>query len=346
MEQIRIKTGARSRLYKRLPDLADECSSLLTYLDGNHEISDIAERTGMNRLRVEWLVNEMHQAHLLDVRESSIIIADRQLSKVRARALKNSGAATDASYEQIHRKMKAELTLLTWRDGVDDGGVSMLSARQDCDIEITGLSRLITPLAAILVASGVTRTRISPVERIGREKVEVEDLTGHVLDISDVGSHYFSRVSEKIKSCALFAAPREIPEEQSSFLRIHFGVPSDEQRGMWEQRGENYLVVAPPSSASFSMGPLVVAHRSPCARCAELAKSEREKEFAEELDGYEIPVAQTHYIAGLIADQVLRYIDTGLCESLGAVIVFDFLHPFEIKRRELVLHPLCGCAFM
>lgn len=346
MEQLRMKTGARSRMYKRLPDLAEECSALMTFLDGNHDVGDIAERTGMSPSRVEWLVNEMHEAHLIDVRQSSIVIADRQLSKVRARALKNSHSAVDASYEHIHRKMKGELTLLTWRDGVDDGGVAMLNARQDFDVEISGLSRLMAPLAAILSASGVTRTRISPAERLSRENVEVEDLTGHIFDTSDIGGRYFSKVSEKLKTCALFATSRESAEEQSEFLRIHFGNPTDEQRGLWEQRGENYFVIAPPSAATFSIGPLVIVHQSPCARCAELFKGDCGEIEEEVLDGYDIPIAQTHYLAGIIADQILRYIDTGLCEALGARIDFDFLNPFVISRKELSRHPLCGCAFL
>lgn len=344
MELIRIKTGARSRLARRLPELADECGAILTYLDGNHELSDIAERSGICQSRVEWLISAMHDARLLDIHQSAIQIADRHHSKVRARALKNSHSAPDAIFELIQRKMKPELTLLTWREGVDDGGVAMLNQRQEYEVEISGLSRLIAPVASILVASGVTSTRISPAERVGRESIEVEDLTGHFLDLSDVGSHYFSRVTEKLKSFSLFSERRASTEEVAPFLRVFFGAPSDQQRAIWEQRGENYLVIASPEAALARIGPLVLVDKSPCARCAELTLA-GETTSSEQLSGYDIPVAQTHYLAGLIADQILRFIDTGRCEVLGAIITIDFLNPCIYTRSELARHPMCGCAF-
>ena len=338
----RIKTGARSRIARRLGELQSQVEPILTYLDGNHEIEDISEKSGLPQSRVEWLVNELHRVNLVDIRESVVVINDRQMSKVRARALRSKRSVPDAIYVQLQKKIAPELSLLTWRDGVDDGGVEMLNARQRYEIEVSGISRALPSLIAILRASGVTQTHAVVSGRSAHDTVDVDDLNGSIFEISDIGGQYFSRLNERLKSFTLFGPGNE--NENAPFLHIHFGTPTVDQCSQWVQRGESYFVIHEPRAGEITLGPLVLPEGTPCIRCAELARSDQAS-FDEPLSGYDIPVAQSHLVAGFIADQVLRFIDLGNCEVLGGEITLDFLDPINIRHHQLTRHPLCGCAF-
>ena len=338
----RIKVGARARIHQRLREIACEVEPILKYLDGNHELDDISAASGLTRSRVEWLVNELHRAHLVDTRESAIVINDRQMSKVKARALRSKRSVPDEIFLQLQKKMAPELSLLTWRDGVDDGGVEMLSSRQQWEVEVSGLSRVLPSLLAILRSSGITQSHPYTTQRAHHNSVDVDDLAAGIFDISDIGGQYFARLHEKLKNYSLFGTGGE--GENSPFLHIHFGTPSLEQSAQWLQRGEGYLVIREPEAGGIVIGPLVLPTGTPCLRCAELSAQDR-GDVIDALTGYDIPVAQLHLVAGFVADQVLRFIDTGHCEVLGAEIFLDFLHPLSHLRREIVRHPRCGCAF-
>jgi len=338
----RVKVGARSRIRQRLGELSTQVEPILHFLDGNHEIDDISERSGLEKSRVEWLVNELHRAQLIDIRESAIVINDRQMSKVKARAMRSKRSVPDAIYLQLQKKIAPELSLLTWRDGVNDGGVDMLSARQKWEIEVSGVSRVLPTLIAILRASGLTQTHPYITKRPSHEMIDVDDLAAGIFDISDIGGQYFSRLQERLKSYSLFGAGAE--SEKAPFLHIHFGTPSVEDAAQWLQRGEGYLIVREPEAGGIVIGPLVLPQQSSCVRCADLSAHDRGvvRDF---LTGYDIPVAQLHLVAGFIADQVLRFIDTGECEVLGGEVTLDFIHPLDIKHERIARHPLCGCAF-
>ena len=338
----RIKVGARSRIYQRLHTIAAEVEPILTYLDGNHELDDISTKSGLSRSRVEWLVNQLHRANLIDIRESEIVINDRQMSKVKARALRSKRSVPDEIFIQLQKKMAPELSLVTWRDGVDDGGVEMLNARQRWEIEVSGISRALPTLLAILRSSGITQSHPYTTQRPIHNTVEVDDLAAGVFDISDIGGQYFARLQERLKNYSLFGAGAEA--ESAPFLHIHCGTPTLEQSAQWLQRGEGYLVIREPQAGGIVVGPLVLPKSTPCLRCADLAARDRGVS-SEALSGYDIPVAQLHFLAGFVADQVLRFIDTGRCEVLGAEVFLDFLNPLAHQRREVERHPRCGCSF-
>ena len=338
----RLKIGARARLSSRLGDIRSQVEPILAFLDGNHEVGDISERSGLPTSRVEWLINELHQASLIDIRESAIVVSDRQMTKVKARAMRSKRSVPDAIYLQLQKKIAPELTLLTWRTGVDDGGIEMLSARQRYEVEVTGISRMLPSLVAILRSSGVTQSHAVVTSRHHHDTVDVDDLAAGIFDLSDIGGQYFARLNERLKSYSLFNQARD--DENSPFLHIHFGSPTLDQCAQWSQLGESYLIVREPSAGEISIGPLVIPQKTPCLRCADLAAMDR-GETREGLSGYDIPVAQSHLVAGFIADQVLRFIDTNRCEVVGGEITIDFLSPLQPRHRRIPLHPLCGCGF-
>lgn len=338
----RLKIGAKSKIAIRVPGLAHEIEPIAPFLDGNHDLDDIAQRSGLPLSRVEWLINELYQQRLLDVREGIVQVRDRHMTKVKARALRSKRSVPDASYVHLQKKIAPELSLLAWREGVDDGGVEMLSARQRCEIEVTGISRMLPTVIAILRASGVTQTHAVISARPERDVVDVDDLASGIFDLSDVGGQYFARLNERLKSYSLFSQALEV--ENPPFLHLHFGTPSLEECSQWIQRGESYLVIHEPRAGEIAIGPLVVDRNTPCIRCSELSARDR-GEINDGLNGYDIPVAQAHIVAGFIADQVLRFIDTGSSEVVSAEIVLDFLNPLLPHYRKLQRHPRCGCAF-
>lgn len=334
----KLKVGARARITQ---GLASKAGALLPFIDGNHDLDDIAERTGEGRARVESLIDQLHAAGALDLRESRILLTDRKLTKVQARAMRSKRSIPDAIYAQLQMKMAPELSLLAWRDGVDDGGVEMLAARRRWEIEVGGVSRITALLATILIASGVTHTRLTVSDRGARNAIGYEDLACGPLVLSDVGTRYINTIHERMKTISLFPID-EGEEQELEFLRIYCGEPTLEQLSSWEQRNERYCIIADPIAAGVTVGPLVIPGVTPCLRCVRLHGSFDQQNS---LDGYQIPVAQTHAVAALVVDQVLRFIDTGRNEIVGSEIFCDFLNPLQMQRQEFLRHPHCGCAF-
>lgn len=330
-----LKTGARERLAHEL----ESFHHILAFLDGHHDLEDIAHGSGLTPSEVEALINQLHRAGALDLRKSAIQVSDRHLSKVRARAMASKRSIPDEMARQLQVKMAPELTLLTWRPGVDDGGVEMLGARREFEVEVGGRSRAMASFLHILSASGVTNLRLSLSDRGDRHHVACDDVIGNGLTIGDIGKSYITTMQEQIKNVALFPHGDE-SEKVRPFLRVYFGTPTLEQSSLWEQRGESYCIVAEPSAARATIGPLLMSQKTPCFRCAELSRG-----FHEPLDGYLLPVAQAHLIASLLADQVLRFIDTGSCELVGAHVECDFLSPMNLRAKKISYHPRCGCAF-
>ena len=330
-----LKIGARERLAGEL----ESCQHILAFLDGHHDLDDIAQGSGLTPSGVEALINHLHRIGALDLRKSAIQVSDRHLSKVRARAMASKRSIPDEVARQLQVKIAPELTLLTWRPDVDDGGVEMLSARREFEVEVGGRSRAMASFLQILSASGVTNTRLSLSDRGDRHLVACDDVIGNGLSLSDIGKGYIATLQERVKSVALFSHVEE-SDKARPFLRVYFGTPSLEQSSQWEQRGENYCIVPEPSAARATIGPLVIPQKTPCFRCAELSRGVRES-----IDGYVLPVAQAHLIAALLADQVLRFIDTGGCEIVGAQVEMDFLSPLDLHHAQLSYHPRCGCSF-
>ena len=99
------------------------------------------------------------------------------------------------------------------------------------------------------------------------------------------------------------------------------------------------------------IGPLVIPGKTPCNRCIELSQLEQSpllnqinqaRSFA---PTQQLNVAATAQIAGLIAQSVLNFLDTGFSELIGTQILVDTARPCNPQHIAYAINPACGCAW-
>ena len=306
----------------------------------------------------DHFISRLSEAELLDTRESSIQLTKRAGSIVAERATKIADFAGDAAYEQMRARTLPELVQLSWSEaGSDDGGVAALSARQSYSIELSGNSRITTILFQILIASGITNTRISPHARAGNQFISHLDIGVGFFSGKDYGSNYRKICEDVRHSISLFPNDREsnyLEPLIAPTLKIHCGDLDPEILGFWMSSKQPYLIVHAPIGDSIAVGPLVEPGCTPCLRCFLLAE--------EDLRGYsrtqsfpltavtDIPLRVAHYVAALVADFAIAYCEGSKSEEekrnlIGKVLDISYQAFLDSTMTPIPRHPFCGCAF-
>jgi hypothetical protein len=99
-----------------------------------------------------------------------------------------------------------------------------------------------------------------------------------------------------------------------------------------------------------SVGPLVVAGRTSCLRCADLARSDADPRWPVVLAQLsrlriESPPALIAWAASIAATQALAFLYGELPESAGATLELSW-PDFVTRLRRWAAHPRCGCSWL
>ena len=324
--------------------------AIIARLDGAHSAKDISQEISAPLEVVEKVIEQLLIARLIDTTKSKLRLHNRFSSPIEQRAINNQDQSNDAFYRQLQQRIAPELAMTTWIDGVTDGGVTILSARQSFDIEIYGNNRVATLIYLALLASGVTNTKFSIGSRREQKTIGDADLGTGVLRTNDFGLDYKTRVAELSREWSLFPTPfkkqasSQVMMEKN--LRIIVGNYSPELINQLMRDGSHHLFVGQIMGGTAQCGPLVWPQHSPCKGCAELAKTHLygDKNLVPLVAAHdELPVALGFQVAGSAVQAVLQFIDTGRSELLGAQINFDYLSPSKFEIIRISRHPQCMC---
>lgn len=328
--------------------------AIIAKLDGQHSALEISCEIDAPIEIVEKVIEQLKIAQLLDVKTSKIKLHNRFQSPIAERAAHTEDQSNDASYKQLQARMSSELNQTTWIDGVVDGGVELLSARQSFGVEIHGENRLATLIYAALLASGVTHTKFSISSRRALNSIGDRDLGTGVLRITDFGLNFSSRIEELSREWALFPTASKnvkgsiatpIPERN---LRVIVAEHSDELITQLMRDGHDHFLVGQSAGGAAYVGPMVFPGKSPCARCLALGKHERygvQELIPISAEIADIPVALTYQIAGSAVQAILQLIDTGASDFTGAQLCFDYTSPMHGQPIRIARHPLCQCQW-
>jgi hypothetical protein len=99
-----------------------------------------------------------------------------------------------------------------------------------------------------------------------------------------------------------------------------------------------------------SVGPLVLAGRTSCLRCADLARSDADPHWPAVLAQLsrlriESPPALITWAASIAAAQALAFLHGELPESAGATLELSW-PDFVTRLRRWAAHPRCGCSWL
>jgi len=328
--------------------------AIIAKFDGHHCAVDISTELDAPLDVVQKVIDQLTITQILDITTSKIRLHNRFQSPIAERAANTDDQSNDASFKQLQLRMSPELSQTTWVDGVIDGGVEILSARQNFGVEIHGENRLATLIYAALLASGVTNTKFSMSSHRDLHTIGDCDLGTGVLRISDFGLNYKSRIEELTREWSLFPTASKnvkgtiaspIPERN---VRVIVGAHTPQLIEQLMRDRLDHLFVGEVLAGVAYAGPLVKPGKSPCAQCLGLGKSERygvDRLVPLAAHSGDIPVAISYQVAGTIVQSILQLIDTGTCELTGAQMCFDYTSPVHQVPVRFSRHPQCQCQW-
>mgnify|MGYP003838905153 FL=1 len=318
--------------------------TIIAAFDGKKSAQEIAEALAIDCEIVSQVVGQLLSAGLIDYLVTQIVAPGR---------FKEQDQSSDAGYIQLQSKITPELSATTWITGVNDGGVEVLTYRRMALIEISGENRVATQLYGILLASGVTQTKMASASRRDRARIGNQDMCAGLLTSSDVGSNFQHTLEDKARELALFpskdkSSADEIPEV---FLKVFIGNGHEALIAQSMSEDEIHLIVAAPDGPSIDIGPLVIPGKSACSRCVTLARSDQHS-LSREIDIFrsthtelEIPVTVAHFVAAQIASEILRFIDTKKSALISTRVRTNYLDICNPQHIRFARHPLCGCSW-
>ena len=328
--------------------------AIIAKFDGEHSANQISDEVSAPLEVVENVIVELLDAQLVDINKSKVRLHNRFQSHIAQRAAHTEDQSNDASYRQLQQRMVSELSQTTWVNGVIDGGVELLSARQSFGVEIYGSNRVATLIYNGLLASGVTNTRFSITSRRAQSSIGDSDLGTGILRTTDYGLNYVARMEELAREWSLFPTPSKnvkgsidapIPERN---LRIVVGrYPTELIEQLMRDDMDHFFVGQIVGGAALC-GPLVVPAKTPCKSCIEIGVCERYgiedlEPINSEFD--ELPVSVGYQVAGVATQAVLQLIDTGSSEFIGSQLTFDYLSPTPGALTRFARHPKCPCQW-
>ena len=319
-------------------------NSIIASFDGKKCAQELAEALAINVEIVCEVIGQLLSAGLIDYLVTPIVAPGR---------FKEQDQSADAGYIQLQSKITPELSATTWIPGVNDGGVEVLTNRRLALIEISGENRVATQLYGLLLASGVTQTKMASASRRDRARIGNQDMCAGLLTSGDVGSNFQHTLEDKARELALFpskdkSVAEDIPEV---FLKIFIGNGHEALIAQSMSEDEIHLIVAAPDGPSIDVGPLVIPGKSACSRCVTLARSDQHS-LSREIDIFrsthtelEIPVSISHFVAAQIASEILRFIDTKKSALISARVRTNYLDVCNPQHIRFARHPLCGCSW-
>jgi hypothetical protein len=327
-------------------------SSLAAGLSDEEIASLLSQLTPMQKKNCEGLLQELEANRLCEVREGKLTLSQRFISPHLGRATKNSRPERDAAFIQLQNRVAPELSQTAWVDGVEDGGVEILSSRQDFLIEISGNNRVATILYSLLLASGATQTRFAPGSRGANPLVGDLDIGIGTFTTQEIGFNFEKQCEVLRKELSLFPLDREInylDEISTPELCVHCGDIDPEKLSQWMSTTQPFIHLPSPLADTAQIGPLVIPGKTPCLRCAELVERDQSgvtdrKALRDEATS-DYPVIAAYFIASLAASQILAYFENKSSEITGKVISLDYQALAYPQVATIARHPLCGCAF-
>ena len=332
--------------------------SIIAQLTGTLSPEEISQNLSAPIQVIDKVLTQLKDANFIDTVRNKIILHNRFQSAIAARAAHTADQSQDAAFSQLQKRLAPELSQATWLEGIKDGGVELLSSRQNFGIEIFGSTRTATLICSILLASGVTNTRISLTSTQKHPTISDADLGTGALRTSDIGLNFRGRVEELSREWSLFpvsshkcelneAASELIPQKN---LRIVVGEYEPELIEHFTRDQQEHLFVGKLAGGIATCGPLVQPGLTPCARCLSLGAEERYGEFHSQLTAAhgtsdELPIAVAHQLAAITAHTVLRFIDTGESDLAGAQVQLKYLEPLIPVFHHFSRHPKCACIW-
>jgi bacteriocin biosynthesis cyclodehydratase domain-containing protein len=291
---------------------------LLDLLDGTRSadaVSSDAQRRGHDPLVVEQVLSTLHTAGVID----------------------------DGPPPRVPARLEPDLLSLSLLHPTAGAARRIVQLRAAAAVAVLGAGRLGAAVAGLLAAAGIGEVRVT------------DDAVLREADLSPAGVRCADRAGSMTRGAAAAAlvqpaAPRGGDDPAPGILVMASVAPVTPPEWLATASDTPHLPVLVRETTAL-IGPLVVPGSTPCLRCLELARSDRDPGWPaltaqllgmpRRTDPCDITLATL--AASLAAMQVLAWVDDDTPAALGAVLEFD-LGDMRLRRRRIQPHPACGCG--
>lgn len=264
-------------------------------------------------------------------------------------ALTAAGALDDAAApgplidEAQRQRLEPDRLALSLTHRRPGAAAEVLRRRHEATVTVHGAGRLGATVATLLAAAGIGRLGC-----VDDAPVDATDLAPGGIRARVSGPRGAALVAD-LAASGVHATAAPVPDADLAIVAT-VGSPAPELlRAV--RRGPHLLVTVQETTAT--VGPLVVPGHTPCLRCQQLHRGDRDPAWpalAAQLVGSRPDVEPCDVVlatlaASVAAGQALAWIgsDDAPPASAGGVLEID---PAELslRRRSLVAHPACGCG--
>jgi bacteriocin biosynthesis cyclodehydratase domain-containing protein len=308
---------------------------VLDLLDGRRPVDDVvavAHKRGHDAGRVRELVDILLDAAALDDAEApSDAAAHRAIHPV-------SPAAGST--------LEPDLLSLSLLHRPPGAAARVMRARNATTVEVLGAGRVGATVATLLAAAGIGHLDVEDDGPLRTADVSPGGLRG-------AGGTSATRGAETRRLLSTVTASRDRSPHRPpavSVLAPTTLLLAPELLGRTRDRPHLPVVVRETTAL---IGPLVIPGRTPCCRCVELARGDRDPAWpslSAQLLGSSRRVEPCDVVlatlaASLAAAQVLGFLDdpTARPSAVGAVLEFG-LGDLRLRRRTVRPYPGCGCG--
>jgi bacteriocin biosynthesis cyclodehydratase domain-containing protein len=237
-------------------------------------------------------------------------------------------------------------TVATARSGRRVLPAEAIRRRAAASVQVTGGSRLVVPIASTLARAGVGHVDPAVSGRVGIHDDAIGGLTP-----ADTDRPRGTAASEAVLRAAPFTDTRALRVGGASFVvQVGQGVPAELAAFAYARKSLAHLLIEERDDTVL-IGPLVPPGGSPCLRCLDLHRRDRDPawptlvaQLATSTDSAPtISTATTLIAVGVAVAQVLAFLDGDDAPTIGASI--EVGPPSTLRRRSWGPHPRCDCAY-
>jgi bacteriocin biosynthesis cyclodehydratase domain-containing protein len=299
---------------------------LLDLLDGTRDTDAVlvdASRAGWQAEQAQRLVVALHDAGLLD-----------------------DAALTDAPDERERQRLLPDRLSLSVRHRAPGAADRVLRLRREASVVVHGAGRVGAAVAALLASAGVAR-----IGCVDEGRVRAADLSPAGIPLQSTGSRA-SALMRRLRGTAPTTSVGAPVAAPTFAVVAPTGTVAAPETLAAVRDLPHLLVVVRATSAA--VGPLVLPGRTPCIRCLELSRGDRDRGWPtlaaqlawspRTVDPCDLSLATL--AASMASLHALTWIDTAgesPPASCGGLLDYDLLDG-RLRRRTVRAHPDCGCG--
>ncbi|MDQ1705928.1 MAG: hypothetical protein QOF18_2294 [Frankiaceae bacterium] len=302
---------------------------LLDLLDGSRETGAVVEHAaslGLDAAAARALLERLARAGLLD-----------------------DGGTDARSDQRDQQRLQPDRLSLSLRHRNAGAADMVLARRRRAAVTVHGAGRVGATVGTLLGAAGVGR-----ISCVDERSVRTADLSPAGI-CDDVTASRGAAAAARISRCAPSTLTHTAPFASPTLVIVAPAASVAPPETLATVRRHPHVLVAIRETTA-AVGPFVVPGRTPCIRCLELSRSDRDRQWpsiaAQLIAAGRAPepcdVALATLAASLVTLHALAWIDsdrTDLPPSAGGVLELG-LSDIRLRRRSLAAHPACGCGVL